>query len=302
MDRNAYGRHTSRRRRASLGAAAFGLALAGAIGAVVSPASAAEYTWLSKSVNPNGSWYSDRSTGATSFSRTGVSAKIDGADGYTWKTVAWYNGYSNTGQGMATQNGPRGYGETKAQFTFLPGTGENDRIKVKAWLLNAVLGRSAQQTLDASDSESNIEPPASVNVTAADLRNGQTDGFTLTSYGETGGGELWSGVTSDGETCIFVLQDEEYVGSSCAEAASFAAHGLSLHMEGPNESLQVALAPSGGITEEAAAAAGLVRLTDAVAINAGEPVSGHVVARSGTTNRSAVAAPTTIVLVKGPGA
>lgn len=252
-------------------------------------------------MNPNGSWYSDRSTGATSFSRTGVSAKIQGADGYTWKTVAWYNGYSNTGQGMATQNGPRGYGETKAQFTFLPGTGANDRIEVKAWLLGAVLGRSAPQALDVSDGEDDIERPASVDVVAADLRSGQAEGFALTSYGATAGGELWTGVASNGETCIFILQGGDYVGSSCADAATFAAYGLSTHMQGPNESLQVALAPAGGITEQAAAAAGLVRLTDAIAINSGEPISGEVVLSGEPTTRSAGPAPTAIVLVTGPG-
>jgi hypothetical protein len=237
------------------------------------PASAATYTWLNASVNPNGTTYSDTGTGAKSFSRMGVSAKIDKADGYTWQTSVSYNGYWNTGQATATQNGPRGWGTTYAKYTFLPGPGPNDRVHVSAWLLDAQLGATGNDLIPANHTDA--EPPASANVTAESLRSNSAPELELTAHGVADSNEIWSGRTPDGETCLFTARNE-YVGATCADAEDFTVNGLSMHNEGPDHSIQIILAPHGGITEEMAARAGLTRLSESVAVNTGAPVAGAV--------------------------
>ncbi|MFC6357418.1 hypothetical protein [Luethyella okanaganae] len=250
---------------------------AGLVFGAAAPASSATYTWLDKSVSPNGTTYSDSGTGAASFSRTGVSAKIDGADGYTWETRVSYNGYWSGGQASATQNGPRGWGTTYAKFTFLPDPSDPGNVDVSAWLLDAQLGRvAAPGLLDAVEGGSELAPPASAEITAEQLRAGEAPGFDLAYYGVADTSDIWSGSTADGETCLFVAQGE-YVGSTCADATQFENYGLSFLSQGPSHSIQVALAPHGGITEEAAQVVGLERITDSLAVNTGEPVKGTLV-------------------------
>ncbi|WP_157497028.1 hypothetical protein [Leifsonia sp. Leaf264] len=228
----------------------------------------------------------------------GVSAKINNADGYTWRTKVSYNGYWNTGSSTATQNGPRGHGTTYASFEYLNGTIPSERIGVSAWLLAAVMGKSAVGTLDVVEDGSESDPPASAEVTVDQLRAGDAPNFVLTYYGVIDESELWSGQTLDGETCLFVAQGEN-VGSTCAEATDFEQHGLSIHSQGPEHSIQAALAPHGGITKEAALAAGLEMVTDSLAVNSRLPVRGTLVLDENGTRQKGASAATGIVLVSG---
>lgn len=118
--------------------------------------------------------------------------------------------------------------------------------------------------------------PAAASVTAADLRAGVADGFVLTAYGATAGGELWTGA-GDGSECIFVAQGE-YVASSCNPTDVAAKQGVAIHALSADgsQSLQAVFSPAGGISSESAGAAGLTELSQNVAINTDAPVSGEL--------------------------
>lgn len=235
--------------------------------------SAATYVWMNKSIAPNGTKYTE-TTAAGQFSRTGISASIAKAAGYTWETIVWYNGYYNVGNSTATQNGPRGWGKTQAKFTYA-WYQSGDKVDVKAWLLDAKLNGAARASTVGLLDEEDADVPASARVTAADLRSGFVDGFDLTSYGATPGGELWTGAGGD-TYCIFVAQGD-YLASSCNPAEVATGHGVAIHASNADgsQSMQAVFSPIGGITDENASAVGLNALSQNVAINTSTPVSGE---------------------------
>ncbi|MCK2022987.1 hypothetical protein KZC52_08645 [Microbacterium sp. kSW2-24] len=231
--------------------------------------------WLNKSIAPNGTTYTETSA-AGGFSRTGISASVANAAGYTWATTVWFNGYSSSGNATATQNGPRGWGITKAKYTYA-WYQAGDKASVKAWLLDAKLnGTGRSSTLGLLEDDEAAGVPKVASVTAEDLRAGAADGFTLTSYGSTEGGELWTG-TGFGQECIFIAQGD-YVSSSCNPSDLAAEHGVAIHALSADgtESVQAVLSPNGGITEENSAEAGLTALSDKVAINTAAPIAGEL--------------------------
>lgn len=249
------------------------LAASAVVGAAL-PASSATYVWMNKSIAPNGTTYTETAA-AGNFSRTGITASIAKAAGYTWETVVWFNGYSNVGNSTATQSGPSGWGLTKAKFTYgLYGTG--DKVDVKAWLLDARMNGTAKTSSFGLLEDAEAAIPTVASVTAADLRSGTADGFTLTSYGETAGGELWTG-RGDSSECIFVAQGD-YVASSCNPVDVAAEHGVAIHATSADgsQSMQAVFSPEGGITADSSAAAGLEELSENVAINTSAPVSGEI--------------------------
>lgn len=257
--------------RSSRVVAVAALATAGVIGTAV-PASSATYVWMDQSIEPDGTIYTETAT-AGLFSRTGISASIAGAAGYTWETTVWYNGYSNVGNSTATQNGPRGWGITQAKFLYgwyEPG----DTVNVKAWLLDAQMNGAMEASSLGLLDDQDAEVPAAASVTAEDLRSGSADGFTFTSYGATAGGEVWTG-TGNGADCIFVAQGE-YVASSCNPTDVAAEHGVAIHAKSADgtQSVQAVFSPNGGVTTDNAAAAGLTALSENVAVNTSTPVSG----------------------------
>lgn len=271
-------------RRSIWKTSATALAIAALLAVGAAPASAATYVWMNKSINPNGTTYTETST-AGQFSRTGITAQISNADGYTWGTTVSYNGYSSSGNAVATQNGPRGYGVTKASFIYKPGPAANEKVNVRAWLLDAKLsGTSKVPSLGLLSDESDEAPPVA-DVTAADLRAGAVDGFSLDYLGTTSGGELWTGTSDNDFACIFVV-DDEYVSSSCNPISVAATEGVSLHALSVDHTLQVAFAPSGSILPSSSAAVGFVNLSANVAINAGTPVEGTLQADAGSHARS----------------
>lgn len=260
------------------------LAVAAVLAVSAAPASAATYVWMNKSINPNGTTYTETST-AGQFSRTGITAQISNADGYTWGTTVSYNGYSSSGNAVATQNGPRGYGVTKASFIYKPGPAANEKVNVKAWLLDAKLsGTSKAAPLGLLSDESEIAPPVA-DITAADLRAGVVDGFNLDFLGSTSAGDLWTGTSDTDFACIFVANDE-YVSSSCNPTSVAATEGVSLHALSADHTLQVAYAPSGEIDPLSAAAVGFSSLSSEVAINVGPPVEGTLQIDAGAHARS----------------
>ncbi|KJL34378.1 hypothetical protein [Microbacterium azadirachtae] len=247
------------------------LATAAVIGTAL-PASSATYVWMDQSIAPNGTTYTETAM-AGNFSRTGISASIDKAAGYTWETTVWYNGYSNVGNSTATQSGPRGWGITKAKFVYgwyAPG----DTINVRAWLLDAKMNGTMKASSVGMIDDQAAPPPAAASVTAEDLRSGSADGFTFTSYGPTAGGEVWT-ATGNGANCIFVAQGE-YVASSCNPTEVAAQHGVAIHAVSADgsQSVQAVFSPNGGVTTENAGISGLTALSDQVAVNTSAPVTG----------------------------
>lgn len=236
-------------------------------------ASAAIYTWLNMEIKPDGRVISDTGRGqANSFSRTGVSASISGASGPNWETKVWFGTYSTTGEATASISGPRSFLTTKARYTFLPGgLTDRDRQAVKAWLLDArMAGMNAVAARDSAPTGSGPGAnPLIPEVSADDLRAGKAVGVTLKHEGSDAENEYWSGVTPTGRVCLFTLQDE-YVGSTCTDATSFADRGLSQHMSGPGTSTQIALIPeSARLSKRALEVVGMERVSDTLAVNHG---------------------------------
>jgi hypothetical protein len=212
------------------------IALAGA----TVPASATEsapdaiYTWLDRSVRPDGTAYSDSGTGAIHYSRTGVEARIDKADGYTWETRVWFGQYTMSGQATAKIEGPRSFISTRASFNFRPGSGPNDRARVIAWLLDARPAASERDITSESVSNADTAPATS----APDS--------SVPDYGSLLGGldgvSFFASESSTGERTLTAVKGP-YVASTSTSADSFAEHGLSLYFGGPNVSVQAALSP-----------------------------------------------------------
>ncbi|WP_157517982.1 hypothetical protein [Microbacterium resistens] len=254
------------------------------------PASAATFMWLDGSVAPDGREYVETAE-AGNFSRTGLRAEIPSA---TWKTTAWFNGYSVSGNGSAEVNGPRGWGTTKASFEFWdyhPG----DTVQAKAWLLDAKLnGTSKSSPLGLLEQDSPDGPPVPT-ISAADLRAGDVEGLTLTSYGSIGAAELWTGI-NEARSCVYVVHGE-YASSSCGSAGSGSSGGVSLHALSPDgeSSLQVLYSPTGGLDLETTTGAGLTWLSDTVAVNSASPVSGAVRIPASAEGRSIVGAEEIII-------
>lgn len=148
--------------------------------------------------------------------------------------------------------------------------------KTKAWLLDAKLnGTSKSSPLGLLEQDSPDGPPVPT-ISAADLRAGDVEGFTLTSYGSIGAAELWTGINEE-RSCVYVVHGE-YASSSCGSAGSGGSGGVSLHAMSPDgdSSLQVLYSPTGGLDLETTTGAGLTWLSDTVAVNSASPVSGAV--------------------------
>ncbi|MFJ4046064.1 hypothetical protein ACIPV2_10010 [Microbacterium sp. NPDC089987] len=239
---------------------------------------------MNKTIAPDGTTYTE-TVAAGNLSRTGITAHIPKADGYTSKTTVWFNGYSSSGDSIATQNGPRGWGKTEAKFLYnlyAPG----DKTAVKAWLLYAQLSGTAKTESQSLLTEDPTDVPSVAQITARDLRTGRAGDFALTSYGHTDGGELWTG-TNNSFDCIFVAQGD-YVASSCnptlvANERRVSLHALSASHE---QSIQVAFSPAGGITKRNAGEAGLVSLSSSVAVNTANPIRGSLTIPSGESRQS----------------
>jgi len=249
---------------------------------------------MNKTIAPDGTTYTETST-AGQFSRTGITGQIMNADGYTWATTVWFNGYSSSGNAVATQNGPRGWGITKAKFLYHY-YASGDKVTAKAWLLDAQLNGTFKASALNLLEDDPTDVPAVASITASDLRAGKADGFALTPYGATDGGELWTGKT-EGYDCIFVAQGE-YVSSSCNPSDLAAKHGVSLHALSADreQSIQVAFSPAGGIMNDAARGVGFTKLSGSVAVNTGTPASGDLNVPADASNHADALASSGVVI------
>lgn len=242
-------------------------------------ASAAIFSWMDNvSINPNGTVYYDtRASLSTSFSRTGVAAKINNANGQLWVTQVWFGTYSTSSADSVSISGPRSFLPTKASFKFAPGTTSSDKVKVSAWLLDAKMagmGRSSNPDPEGSIS-ADPEVPSQQAVSLNDLMEDEVPGIAIAREGAIDGTIFWSGSTDDGQTCLFTSRGE-YVAQACTSDKNFEKRGLSQYTQGDGFSAQVVLVPGERMEVSAASASGLEKVSDSLAANIGSPVEDEV--------------------------
>jgi len=150
------------------------------------------------------------------------------------------------GQAAAKIEGPRSFISTRASYNFRPGSGPNDRIRALAWLLDArpALTNGTADFLDSTNSRLDLPD--------------EPDRMIL---GEIDGVAFYGSQSATGDQMLTAVYGE-HAATTSASAQSFAAHGLSLAFAAPGMSVQAALSPVPTVTEAAAAAAGLERLSD----------------------------------------